>query len=281
MKLGVLAGGGPFPVRVAGAARDAGHDVFVVCLRDFCDAPELRAFPHMEERIGAGGAIMARLRAEGITHLVLCGKARRLSPLTLWPDAWMAKVLARLGRAVFGGDDTLLRSFIAILAEEGFEVVSPQSLLPNSTAALGLLAGQRPDAMARADISRGIGVLRALAEHDVGQAVVVQQGLILGIEAVENTDALLARAGALRRDGPGGVLVKLAKPHQELRVDAPVIGPVTVAGAQAAGLRGIAIEAGRTILADGEALLRGACAAGLFILAIDPEHFQPETGDLP
>lgn len=273
MKLGLLAGGGPFPARVAQAAIARGHEVFVVLLRDFHDDPALRAHPYMEERVGAGGAIIARLRAEGITHLVLCGKARRLSPLTLWPDAWMAKVIARLGKAVFAGDDTLLRNFIGILGEEGFEVIAPQSLLPSSFTEPGLLAGDAPDEMARADIIRGIGVLRALADHDVGQAVVVQQGLILGIEAVEGTDVLLARAGSLRRDGPGGVLVKLAKPRQELRVDAPVVGSITVAGAADAGLRGIAIEAGRTILADGDALMVAARRRGLFVLAIQPEEF--------
>lgn len=273
MKLGLVAGGGPFPARVAAAATASGHEVFVVLLRDFHDDPGLRAWPHMEERVGAGGAILQRLRAEGITHLVLCGRARRLSPLTLWPDAWMAKVIARLGKAVFAGDDTLLRNFIAILGEEGFEVVAPQSLLPASTAEAGLLAGEAPDEMARADIIRGINVLHALAGQDVGQSVVVQQGLILGIEAVEGTDALLARAASLRRDGPGGVLVKLAKPQQELRVDAPVVGSITVRHAAEAGLRGIAIEAGRTIVADGEGLVAEARKQGLFVIAIQPETF--------
>lgn len=273
MKLGLVAGGGPFPARVARAARDRGHEVFVVLLRDFHDDPTLHGFPHMEERVGAGGAIIQRLRAEGITHLVLCGRAKRLSPLTLWPDAWMAKVIARLGKAVFAGDDTLLRNFIGILGEEGFEVVAPQSLLPSSTAEAGLLVGEAPDEMARTDILRGIGVLRALADQDVGQSIVVQQGLVLGIEAVEGTDALLARAGSLRRDGPGGVLVKLAKPQQELRVDAPVVGSITVRHAAEAGLRGIAIEAGRTILADSDGLVAEARKQGLFVLAIEPETF--------
>jgi DUF1009 family protein len=103
--------------------------------------------------------------------------------------------------------------------------------------------------------------------------VVVQQGLILGIEAVEGTDALLARAGSLRRDGPGGVLVKLAKPQQELRVDAPVVGAITIRNAAAAGLRGIAVEAGRTILADGDGLLAEARKHGLFVIAVEPETF--------
>ena len=274
MKLGLLAGGGPFPVRVAQAAAAAGNEIFVVCLRDFCDAPELNAFPHMHERIGAGGTIIERLRAEGVTHLTLCGKARRLSPFSLWPDAWTARAIARLGKAVFSGDDALLRGFVKILNDEGFTIVPPQSFLTASSASVGLLAGAEPDEIARIDILRGIKALQSLAALDIGQSIVVQQGLVLGIEAVEGTDALLQRAGELRRDGPGGVLVKLSKLGQEMRVDAPVVGPTTITGAAAAGLRGIAIEAERTVLADRDAMLAAAGELGLFVVAVDPAEFS-------
>ncbi|WP_421993925.1 LpxI family protein [Roseococcus sp.] len=274
MKLGLLAGGGPFPARVAEAATRSGHDVFVICLKGFCDPADYVRFPHSVERIGAGGAIIQRLKDEGATHIVLAGKVKRPSMLSLLPDVWMAKAMARVGVALLSGDDALFRAVVQVLGEEGFEVVSPQSLIEDSTVAeAGLLVGSAPDALARADIGRGIETLRRLAPMDVGQAVVVQQGLVLGIEAVEGTDALIARAGDLRRDGPGGVLVKLSKVGQEMRVDAPVIGPVTVAGARSSGLRGIAIEAGRTILAERAATLEAAKAAGLFVLAVDPEHF--------
>ncbi|MDB5415336.1 MAG: hypothetical protein JWR10_3671 [Rubritepida sp.] len=273
MKLGLIAGGGPFPGRIADAATKAGHDVFIVCVRDFCDPADYVRFPHMVERMGAGGAIVQRLKAEGVTHIVLSGKGKRPSMLSLVPDAWMARAIARVGVAIFKGDDALFRAFVKIFGEEGFEVISPQSLLSDSTAEAGLLVGQEPDPIARADIARGIQTLRCLAEMDIGQAVVVQQGLVLGIEAVEGTDSLLARAGELRRDGPGGVLIKLAKIGQEMRVDAPVVGAMTVSAALAAGLRGIAIEAGRTIIADRAAMLDAAAANGLFILAVDPERF--------
>lgn len=274
MKLGLLAGGGPFPVRVADSAIRSGHEVFVVCLRGFCDPEDFARFPHDVVRIGAGGAIIQRLKDEGVTHVVLAGKVKRPSMMSLLPDVWMAKAMARVGVAILSGDDALFRAVVQVLGEEGFEVVSPQSLIEDSTAAeAGLLAGGEPDSMARADILRGIETLRCLAPMDVGQAVVVQQGMVLGIEAVEGTDALIVRAGELRREGPGGVLVKLAKTDQEMRVDAPVIGPMTVAGAKSAGLRGIAIEAGRTILAERAATLEAAGAAGLFVLAVDPDRF--------
>jgi len=279
VKLGLVAAGGPFPAKVAEAALAAGHQVFVICLRDFCDDPALRQYPHLEERIGAGGAIVQRLKVEGVTHLALCGRARRPSLTSLWPDAWMARTVARMGKALFGGDDAVLRAGIAILVEEGFEIIAPQSLLGASSATAGLLAGPAPDELAREDIRRGIAVLRAMAEADVGQAVVVQQGLILGVEAIEGTDALLARAGELRREGPGGILVKLAKTGQEMRVDAPVVGPVTVQMAEAAGLRGIAIEAESTILAERAAMLKAAEAVGIFVLAIQPEEFLRNNGE--
>lgn len=274
MKLGLLAGGGPFPARVADAAVRSGHEIFVVCLKGFCDPADYQRFPHAVERLGAGGAIIQRLKDEGASHIVLAGKVKRPSMLSLLPDVWMAKTMARVGVALLSGDDALFKAVVQVLGEEGFEVVSPQSLIADSTAAeAGLLAGAEPDAMARGDIARGIQALRCLAPVDVGQAVVVQQGMVLGIEAVEGTDALIARAGDLRRDGPGGVLVKLSKTGQEMRIDAPVVGPMTVAGAKSAGLRGIAIEAGRTILAERAATLEAAEAAGLFVLAVDPERF--------
>jgi len=164
-----------------------------------------------------------------------------------------------------------------VLAEEGFEVIPPQSLIADAMAPAGLLAGPAPDAMARGDIGRGVAVLRAMAAQDVGQAVVVQQGLVLGVEAVEGTDALIARCGALRRQGPGGVLVKLAKLGQEMRVDAPVIGPMTMAAAAGAGLRGIAVQAGLTILAERAESLRAAEAAGIFLLGLTAAEIEGDT----
>lgn len=275
MKLGLLAGGGPFPRRVADAWVKQGGEVFVVCIKDFADPNLFEGYPVTVERIGGAGAIIKRLRAEGVTKVALSGRARRPSLLSILPDAWTAKAIARIGRSAFSGDDTLLRAVVNILREEGFEVVAPSTILGGVLVEPGLLTGPPPDALARADIARGIAVLAALSPQDVGQAVVVQQGLVLGVEATEGTDGLLARAAEQRRDGPGGVLVKLPKIGQEMRVDAPVIGPVTIEGAVAAGLRGIAIEAAGTIIADRARTLEAAAAAGLFILAVEQNSFTP------
>ncbi len=132
-----------------------------------------------------------------------------------------------------------------------------------------------------ADIGRGVGVARALGAADVGQACVVQQGIVLAVEAAEGTDAMLARCAAVARPGPGGVLVKLVKPGQERRADLPTIGPETVRGAAAAGLRGIAFEAGGTLIAERAATVAAADDMGVFLLGLDPDTLPASGGRDP
>lgn len=275
--IGILAGGGPLPLRLAQSVRASGQPVFVVRIKEFLDQTDYTDIPHAVLRLGAGGRIIELLRQHGVRRLVMTGAARRISPLAMMPDIWTAGMIARVGKAAIMGDDTVLRAVTTVLEAEGFEVVSVASLRADLLAVAGLLAGPAPDAMARHDIIRGIAILRAMAACDVGQSCAVQQGLVLGVEAIEGTDAMILRAGTLRRDGPGGVLVKLAKPQQDARLDMPTIGPVTVQNAIAAGLRGIAIEAGRTILADREQAFAAAQSAGLFIISIDPEAYSQEN----
>jgi DUF1009 family protein len=268
-KLGIIAGGGHLPGKVAAAAHAAGRAVFIIGLEGFADPTVLAPWPHQRYRLGAAARIIAALRAQGCQDLVMIGPVRRPSLLDLRPDAEGAKLLARIGRAAFAGDDGLLAAVIRVLTEEGFAVLGAHQVLRESLAPQGVLTRTTPDAQAMADINRGIEVVRALGAVDVGQGCVVQQGLVLAVEAIEGTDAMLARAGALRRDGIGGVLVKLVKPTQDHRADLPTIGPDTVRNAAAAGLRGVAFAANATILAEREACLAAADAAGLFLLGLD------------
>jgi UDP-2,3-diacylglucosamine hydrolase len=269
--LGILAGGGRLPIQVAAAAQAAGRPVFIVGLEGFVDRSRLGAWPHDVVRIGAAGKILVSLRAHGCRDLVLIGTVRRPSILDLRPDQEGARLLARIGRAAFAGDDGLLAAVVRILGEEGFRVIGAQDIMAEALGPRGVLTRTQPDAQAMADIERGIAVVRALGAADVGQCCVVQQGLVLGVEAVEGTDAMLARCAGLARPGPGGVLIKLAKPGQERRADLPTIGAQTISGAAAAGLRGVAFEAGGTILAERDASIAAADAAELFLLGLDPE----------
>lgn len=274
--LGIIAGGGMMPMRVAAAAKAAGREVFVVGLEGFAELSSLISFPHAVARIGAAGRIIELLRAHHVRDLVLIGTVRRPSFSDLRPDIAGAKLLTRIGKAAFAGDDGLLRAVISVLGELGFNVIGAHEVLCEVVGPFGLLTRAAPDALAMADIARGIAVARKLGEADVGQCCVVQQGLILAVEAIEGTDAMLARAGMLRRDGAGGVLVKLVKPGQERSADLPTIGAQTLRNAAAAGLRGIAYEAGGTMLAEREEAIAVANAVGLFILGFDPDSsYQP------
>ena len=221
--------------------------------------------------MGAAGEVIAALRSNGVVDLVIIGPVRRPSLLDLRPDAVGSRLLARIGRAAFGGDDGFLAAIVQVLGAEGFRIVGAHEIIGN-TAPAGVLGAIRPDDTARHDIARGVAVVRALGTVDVGQGAVVQQGIVLALEAIEGTDAMVARAGVLARPGPGGVLVKLVKPGQDRRTDLPTIGPATIAAAAAAGLRGLAFEAGGTLITDRAACIAAADAAGLFLLGIDGEH---------
>ena len=269
--VGIVAGGGRLPIQVAAAARAAGRDVFIVGLEGFADKSLISPWSHEIIRIGSAGRILAALRDHGCRDLVLIGTIRRPSIFDLRPDQEGARLLARVGRAAFAGDDGLLAAVIRVLGEEGFRILGAQDILNEALGPRGVLTRVGPDAKAMADIERGVAVARALGMADVGQCCVVQQGLVLAVEAIEGTDAMLARCGSLARPGPGGVLVKLVKPGQERRADLPTIGPETVRGAAAAGLRGVAFEAGGAILAEREASIAAADAAGMFLLGLDPE----------
>jgi DUF1009 family protein len=279
--LGILAGGGPLPGRVAAAASAAGRTVFIVGLEGFAEHGVIAPWPHVFLRMGAVRSILGALRQHQCQDLVLIGPVRRPSFLDLRPDADGAKMLARIGLSAFSGDDGLLSAVIRVLGEEGFRVLGMHEILNEALGPRGLLSRAGPDANAMADINRGIAVTRALGAVDVGQGCVVRAGVVIAVEAVEGTDAMLSRCGALLdamgMAKPAGVLVKAVKPGQDRRADLPTIGPDTIRHAADAGLAGVAYDAGGTILAEREACIARADELGLFLLGFDPETTEKRS----
>ncbi|MDJ0948447.1 MAG: UDP-2,3-diacylglucosamine diphosphatase LpxI [Alphaproteobacteria bacterium] len=266
-KLGIIAGSGPLPAHVIAACRSDQRPFFVLALEDFTDSSLVQDVPHAWIRLGAAGSGIDILKQAGVEELVMVGPVTRPSLRSLRPDARTAKWLSRIGLSALG-DDGLLRSIVREVESYGFRFVGVDDILGELVAVEGQYGRLAPDAEAEADIAQGVQVARAIGAMDVGQAVVVQQGLVLGVEAVEGTDALLARCAGLRRSGNGGVLVKLSKPGQERRVDLPTIGPTTIRNAAGAGLRGVAVEAGATLVVDQAELVRDADQLGLFVVGI-------------
>ena len=250
----------------------AGYRVFIVGFADFAEPAVIAPWPHEVIRLAAAGQTLAALRRQRCRELVLIGPVRRPSLRDLRPDAEGTRILARIGRSLFGGDDGLLGALVRVLGEEGFTVRGAHEFLGDGVAAAGSMGRMAPDARALSDIARGAAVVRTLGALDIGQGCVVQDNLVLAVEAMEGTDRMLERAGGLLQPGPGGVLVKLVKPGQERRADLPTIGPQTVEHAHAAGLRGIAVEAGYTLLTDRAGCIATADRLGLFLVGIDNNH---------
>lgn len=224
--------------------------------------------PHARVRLGEVGRTIDLLHRAGIEEVVLAGSVARPTLKSLRPDGRALRMLAGLRFSALG-DDALLSLIVAELEREGFRVVGIDSLLADLLAPAGPIGSLGPDDAAHRDIAAGMRAARALGAADKGQAVVVRRGGIVAVEEPDGTDALLCRCiGA--SSSAGGVLVKLVKPGQERRADLPTIGPRTVTGAEAAGLRGIAVEAGGTLIIDRARVAAAADAAGLFVVGVVP-----------
>lgn len=268
--LGIIAGGGDLPLKLIQSCQQSGRPCFVL---GFEDAPDDQAFagvPHALVRFGAIGDALNHLRAAGVQEIVMAGRMKRPSLSSLRPDMAAAKLLKKLGASFFSGDDTLLRALVSFLEEEGFRVIGAEDVIAGLLVPETVLTRAVPNEEHNRDIEIGMRVAKALGALDVGQAVIVQQGYVLGVEAVEGTDALIERCAALKREPQGGVLVKAKKPAQESRVDLPAIGLFTLLRLHDGGFSGIACEAGGTLLIGQDETVAKANELGLFIVGINP-----------
>tara|TARA_B100000676_G_scaffold294297_1_gene332087 strand:+ start:405 stop:1076 length:672 start_codon:yes stop_codon:yes gene_type:complete len=215
---------------------------------------------------------LAGARREGIKDLVLVGKIPRPSLLELMKDVRSARFVAKVGTRMLG-DDTILSAVVRELEEaEGFNVVGPEEILQDLLATSGYYGKLIPTDDDLSDIRRCMEVVREIGRLDIGQAAIVQNGFVIGVEGAEGTDRMIARcAEFVSSDLPGGVLVKAAKPNQNPRIDLPAVGPSTVKCVADAGLRGIAIEAGRTLVVERTEMVRVADAAGIYLFGATPD----------
>lgn len=235
-------------------------------------------FPHQWVHLGAVGRLLSGLRKAGCRDVVLIGSLVRPRPWHVRFDLTTVFVLAKLVPHFRGGDDRLLKAVAAMFEERGFRLLGAHEVAPEILMSEGVAGKVQPGAAEREDIEVGRGLLRAMGAYDVGQAVAVANRNVVAVEAAEGTAEMLARVAEMRKNGRvklaarAGVLVKAPKPGQDRRVDLPAIGPDTVAQAKAAGLAGIAVEAGGTVVADGDALIRAADKAGLFVVGFPPKR---------
>ena len=204
---------------------------------------------------------------QGVDEVVLIGSVRRPSLREIIPDWYTFKFLCSIWSQKLG-DDALLRRIIQLFEKEGMKVIGIQDVIPNLQVPEGVLGKINPTKLEKSDVDYGFEIAKKLGQVDVGQGVIVQQGLVLSLEGIEGTDALIKRTKQLKRKGGSGVLVKVSKPQQDLRVDMPTIGMNTVRLIHESGLKGIAVEADSVLLVDIEKTIELADKLGVFILGL-------------
>lgn len=286
-RLGILAGGGVLPREIADSAARAGRPVTIVAIDGEADA-DFGAHPVTRVNWGQIGAMIRALKSAEAADLVIVGRVHRPELSGLKPDLGFFRQLPRIVRIVAsGGDDSVLRRVVRFFERQGLRVIGPGEAAPELVVGEGPVGAARSSESDETDIRLGLDLIRALGTYDIGQSVIVRDGRIEAIEGAEGTDRMIARAAERRAKaggsaGRGGVLVKRTKPGQDLRVDMPAIGPATVDGAAAAGLAGIAVEAGKVLVAERKRTLGLADAAGIFVEGVTdvqpgaaPRSFDP------
>src|SRR5258706_10079294 len=272
--IGLIAAGGVMPFAVADSLVARGLDPVLFALKGACDPVRVARFRHHWISVGQVGRAVKLFRAENCRDLVFIGTLVRPALSEVRLDWGTLRVIGRVLSAFRGGDDHLLSGIGRIFEQDGFRMVGIKDVAPELLMPEGCITRTSPDENAAADIARGRELLRALSPFDIGQATVVIDGHVVGVEDIEGTDGLLARVARLRAEGrirartARGVLVKAPKSGQDLRFDLPTMGPRTVEGAAAAKLAGIAIVAGNTILVEPQAVIEAADAAGLFVTGL-------------
>jgi DUF1009 family protein len=275
-RVGIVAGSGSLPVNVAQSLGLAGLNPFVVILNGEANRlPDLQSFDHIIVPLEGAALAFDRMRAVGVTHAVLAGGVARRPKL--WAVKWtprVLKILPRLAVDLALGDDGLLRAVMRHIEKAGIAIIAAHEVVPDLLAHAGAMTKLAPNSDDQRDITAALEAAKAIGRLDIGQAAVSIGGRVVALEGIEGTDGLLERMIPLRGHGrlagkAGGVLVKCAKPQQDLRADLPAIGVKTVHDAQRAGLRGIAVEANRAFVLDFAQTVAAANEAGLFISGIE------------
>ncbi len=273
-KLGIIAGGGAIPRDLINFCKENKRDYFVIAIEGNADRDLIdETIPHAWIRIGQAGTGFKKLAEEKVEEVVMIGTIKRPTLKDLVPDMRTTAFFAKVGMKSLG-DDGILRALVKEIESEGMVVRGIHEVLPELLIKKGVLGKVKPSKQAKEDIRRAVEVATELGRLDVGQAVIVQQGLVLGVEGIEGTGELIRRCGEYKRKGDGGVLVKVRKPQQDMRVDLPTIGDKTVQAAYDSGLSGICLHSGNGLIVNEKETIKLADKLGIFVLGLDVDDYR-------
>jgi DUF1009 family protein len=266
-RIGIIAGNGKFPFLALQGARDLGHEVTVIAIKE-------EAFPDLEASarkadaalhwvsLGQLGKCIKLLKAAGVSQAVMAGQVRHVKIFSgIIPDLTLLSVLRRLKAR---NTDALISAVADVMRDEGIDLLDSTMFLAPLLAREGVLGERAPDERERADLEFGYKMADAIAALDVGQTIAVKHKAVVAVEAMEGTDEVIGRAGHLA--GPGVCVVKVAKPNQDMRFDVPVIGLATIQAMRVAGATALSVDAGKTLVLDGEHVFASANEAAIAIV---------------
>lgn len=269
-RVGLISGSGNMPKQIIKSCKERNIEVCVVGLDPYANEADFADLPHVMARMAQIGKIENFFKENGVVEVVMAGGIKRPSFKELIPDLEGAKVLAKLALKDLS-DDKLFREVINILEGKGFRVLGIEDVVPEMMFHEGVYGKVKPSKEDMKDILRGIEVAKALGAVDVGQAVVVQEGMVLAVEAVEGTDNMLSRAASVMKKGKAPVMVKIKKPGQDTRTDMPAMGIQTIEMLKKFGMGGIAVEAGGILVIEREDAIKYADKEGIFIIGMKIE----------
>jgi len=266
--IGIIAGGGPLPGIVADAVIKSGRAVFICALKGVGDRA-LENYPHEWISFGSVGKVLKKFKMADCRNIVMIGHVKRPDRSMLIPDLGALANAGALAKIARGGDNQLLSGIAEFLETKGFTVLGAHEVIPENLIGEGALGKHSRKSDEDADIALGFKILNVMGELDIGQAAVICGGHVVAVEAAEGTDEMLKRVAKLRKQGSvttgGGVLLKRPKTHQDMRIDMPLIGSVTVDLAAEAGLSGIVVQANSVLCHDRQALIQRADELGIYI----------------
>ncbi|MFK7943425.1 MAG: LpxI family protein [Paracoccaceae bacterium] len=278
----IIAGRGALPREIA-EARMAANLPYLLVIFQGCREDWMAGHPLQHHEYERPGALFRGLRAVGAEFVVFAGAMNR-PKLRLWrADLKAVKLVAKATRLLGKGDDAMLRGFAEFIEAEGLKMLSPVDIIGGALLVKrGSMTARRPSREDMADAARAAAIVAALGPLDVGQGAVVAGGVCLAVEAIEGTDLMLAHVSDLPEErrantpAPSGILFKGPKPEQDRRMDLPTVGPLTVEGAHAAGLNGIVVLAGQTVLMEAEVTREVLEKTGLFLYGARPEELADQ-----
>ena len=282
--LAIICGYGTQPMEIAQGAVEAGRHPYMIGIENEADR-SIRALPGETLAWGQIGKLFKLLEELEIRQAVFAGGVKVRPDFTAMKLDWGAvKALPQILVFMLGGDNTVLTGTIKLFEKHGVEVVGVHDIAPQLLANTGAIVGRKPNAKDFKSIRSAFAACRTLGRLDIGQAAVAEAGRVVALEAAEGTDEMLARivemrkSGRMPEEGKNGVLVKTLKPGQDLRADLPTIGPATVKAVVRAGLRGIVVEAGLSLILEREKTLKTLHTAGLYLYGIEAREIGEDNG---